>query len=167
MPDMEVHAEEGWLPSNLSILSDDSTVRDAKSRFTYGLIEAVGGFAATAVNEVDGTDYGPDQIVVLPFSIHLWANNAPTFLIFLEPDDVDTNLTPAQERERRTDIELGLRVSVAAHFQKHLPASLRRFNPKFDVEVRPIGTTGSSYTVKTGGIGDTVVTEVDHWGRAD
>jgi len=144
MPFVVARIEPDWLPDGPSAESTN----EPKHNFTKAVIGRLDELVATAINEIDETRLKRGEVVIYPERNHPWRKNASTFCFDIMPGNGGKN-TPLEQARRRAAIEDTLGLKLCKFFDEHLEryVHVRGYmpHPTFDIELRPISSTGSTY----------------------
>lgn len=157
MPICILECSGGWLPTDEMVLEMAKELRESDDMhsFTRSLLAELPEIIADCINEIDSSrePIEPGQVVVRPKHAHLWSENVSEFFLDIQPGNGGEELLFAQQMRRAA-------LSNAISKQIELFVQPRQTKPHtFDVEVRPISSTGMTLKFEDGKC------KVDgHWG---
>lgn len=141
MPIVIPHFAPEWLPSIADLNLIESYISQGnmlpKYSLTRSFLQDLPDIVAKAVNEADSETLTASEVLVLPQVMHPWTN-AYGWWIDLSPSDVDCTWT--ERRSRRWEIQRLVWTGV----NNWLNINADEERPLFDVECRPIDSSGTS-----------------------
>ena len=163
MPTVIVRIDRKWLPDFSKRLEQSGLT--STHRFTKALLQRLDWMVADVVNKVDGSDLQSGQVVIYPYPNHPWASHASTFCFDVQPGNGRAT-NDYDKARRRAAIADALGKKLAAFFNEELDDYVAipevRF-PTFDIEVRPLSSTGHNYHLSDEGSYE----PLHSWGRRD
>lgn len=141
MPIVMAYCDHRWLP-NFKQLREDALT--PQMRLTEELLTELPRWAATVINDIDGSRLTVEDIDLVPLQQHPWASNVSELWIDLQP-------TPIQDqpehiaRQRRWQMVRRLAVPLQALLETRLGLPDRHVWPTVTISCRPLADTGVAW----------------------